>query len=83
MTRRLVGETYADALGIPPGEAGVSKRLGVEARILTFRLSSWLASLPVLGPRLTRAMHWALKSLMLKSTCRAPSLSPSTSPADD
>ena len=69
MTRRLVGETYADALGIPPGETALSKRLGVEARLLTFRLSSFLAATPLLGPRLTRFMHWALKSLMLKSAC--------------
>jgi hypothetical protein len=72
MTRRLVGETYADALGIPPGETALLKRLGVEARLLTFRLSSFLAALPLLGPRLTRFMHWALKSLMLKSECIRP-----------
>ena len=64
----MVGETYADALGIPPGEGTLSGWWIVQFRINNIRASSVLAHLPVVGHHVTAFMHWGLKKVIVKST---------------
>mmetsp|Transcript_28609 Transcript_28609/g.54710 ORF Transcript_28609/g.54710 Transcript_28609/m.54710 type:complete len:470 (+) Transcript_28609:248-1657(+) len=67
MTRRMVGETYADALGVPPGEGTWSGWIRVQTRIFNIQMASFLAHLPVVGTYVTAFMHWGLKKVILKT----------------
>jgi hypothetical protein len=65
ITRRMVGETYADALGVPKGSGTWAHWLKVELRMAMFRTLSILGELPLIGSKLSDFMFRAVKRAVL------------------